>query len=255
MSELGDLGNPYPMDIVKKKSSELRNEVNEAKEGIMSTEQYLGSTVFSFDSMLKDDFSYNNNFINSSTLNTATNLLEAVKQSSQMTSGAINELTNAMNTISNVIGRGNLSTDNLGFNVTNVIEQLAKQTAFGNRINALKTELDSVHQEHQTEKNLKQSEHMDFEKEGSPHLKDSNNQQIKPRETKALNNSEQHIEQHRANTTPLNAMLDSLNNQQNDNESDTDISSDVISAITNLFEFDPSKIKNSQLEENEQKPS
>ena len=180
----------YKMEIIKTKSEALRNEVNSATSGTMSNESYEGTGEFDFNSDFLDNFSNSFNPINQSQLNTGSNLVEVLKQSSQMTASSINDLTNAMNNISNTISRGALSTDNLGINLKSVLGGLVSQTAVGNRIQSLGIELDTLHKEAQTDKNIAQMEELNFNKEGNPNLKDSNGEQIKPRESVAKASAE-----------------------------------------------------------------
>ena len=226
-------------------TTQYKEDVNSSKldDFILGSYNQEGlSTSFNFDTEFLDDFTNEISPINQSQLNTATNLFEATKQSSQMISSSINELSNAMNNISNVLNRGNLSTDNLGVNIKSIIGSLVSQTAVGNKINHLNSKLQNFHNEYQTAKNTKQMEQMEFEKNGDANLKNSNDEVIKPREAKAIKESEEGIEAKRANTTDLRPMLDELANFQNDEESDFDLVSYALNKM--VEEIDATKIDN-----------
>lgn len=84
---------------------------------------------------------------------------------------------------------------------TKIVENLSKQNSYYDFYNNGGLALVSENLTTHTETLNKQSEKLDFEKEGNPTLKDSSGNVIKPREIQALNNAESYIEQKDTNNT------------------------------------------------------
>lgn len=110
------------------------------------------------------------------------------------------------------------------------------------------TQKQEIHNQVATEKNKAFKDELDFNKSGTDTVLDTAGNKVIPREVKAQNHAEQNIENIRSNTTDIMPFINSFHTQQNDTESDTNIMTGV---LNDLFAFDSSKIKTSQLEVDE----
>ncbi len=171
------------------------------------------------------------------------NLLDVIKSSSNNTTKAIGELTEAMNNVSKALDRSILSSDNISGSIRGALGSVVSQLASGNKISHTGLKLQNSHNEIQSTKNIREIERMDFEKNGSENLLDSDNQPIIPREAKARKDQEIGKDKAKENQVDYENLLDGFNELSDETVNNPD---DIMSMVLKEFidKIDVTKIDN-----------
>lgn len=147
------------------------------------------------------------------TVNTSqggTKLLDSMKNNS-------NAIARSMSDVASVMHQGNLinsrsveAIENMGNNMTNAMNVISAVIGVGNQYKDISNKLTNYHNNIQSQKNFKQIERMNFESKPQTGLVDSRGNPITPRNARALKDAEVGQEEHRMNSLDHGTILDKV---------------------------------------------